>query len=56
MSNVTDKPSFESVYLLTQRNAEAIQKLGEKLEAMAVRDEERRAEAEKREQEREEEV
>ena len=47
MTKVIDKPSFESVYLLTQRNAEAIQKLGEKLEAMAVREEERRiAEAE----------
>ncbi len=63
MTKVIDKPSFESVYLLTQRNAEAIQKLGEKLEAMAVREEERRiaeaaaaakreAEAAKREEER----
>ena len=47
MTNFIDKPSFESVYLLTQRNAEAIQKLGEKLETMVVREEERRiAEAE----------
>ena len=50
-STVTEKPSFESVYLLTQRNAEAIQKLGEKLEAMAVREQESKAEAEKREAE-----
>ena len=43
-ATVTDKPTFESVYLLTQRNAEMIQKLGEKLDAIAVRDEERKAE------------
>ena len=44
MTNATGYPSFESVYLLTQRNAEAIQKLGEKLDEMAVREEERREE------------
>ena len=55
MTNSTEYPSFESVYLLTQRNAEAIQRLGEKLDAMAVRDEERRLEAAKREEERKEE-
>ena len=43
MTNATGYPSFESVYLLTQRNAEAIQKLGEKLDEMAVREEERDA-------------
>ena len=56
MDNITEKPSFESVYLLTQRNAEAIQKLGERLDEMARREEERRvaeaAAAAKREQER----
>ena len=52
MINTTEYPSFESVYLLTQRNAEAIQRLGEKLDAMAVREEERRLEAAKREEER----
>ena len=55
MTNSTEYPSFESVYLLTQRNAEAIQRLGEKLDAMAVREEERRVEAAKREEERKEE-
>ena len=55
MINTTEYPSFESVYLLTQRNAEAIQRLGEKLDAMAVREEERRLEAAKREEERKEE-
>ena len=49
MTNTTEYPSFESVYLLTQRNAESIQRLGEKLDAMAVREEERRLEAAKRE-------
>ena len=49
-ATVTDKPTFESVYLLTQRNAEMIQKLGENLDAIAVRDEERRIEAAKRDQ------
>ena len=48
----TDSPSFASVYLLTQRNAEAIQKLGERLNAMAVREEQRQIEADKRDQER----
>ncbi len=48
----TDSPSFASVYLLTQRNAEAIQKLGERLDAMAVREEQRQIEADKRDQER----
>ena len=43
MTNAAGYPSFESVYLLTQRNAEAIQKLGEKLDEMAVREEERDA-------------
>ena len=43
MSNATGYPTFESVYLLTQRNAEAIQRLGEKLDEMAVREEERDA-------------
>ena len=56
MDNITEKPSFESVYLLTQRNAEAIQKLGERLDEMARREEERRvaeaAAAAKREEER----
>ena len=52
MTNSTEYPSFESVYLLTQRNAESIQRLGEKLDAMAVREEERRLEAAKREEER----
>ena len=51
MTNTTEYPSFESVYLLTQRNAESIQRLGEKLDAMAVREEERRLEAAKREEE-----
>ena len=41
MTDVIDKPSFESVYLLTQRNAEAIQQLGERLDEMAKREEER---------------
>ncbi len=41
MTDVIDKPSFESVYLLTQRNAEAIQQLGERLDDMAKREEER---------------
>ena len=41
MTDVIDKPSFESVYLLTQRNAEAIQQLGERLDDMARREEER---------------
>ena len=40
MTDVIDKPSFESVYLLTQRNAEAIQQLGERLDEMAKREEE----------------
>ena len=44
MTNTTEYPSFESVYLLTQRNAEAIQRLGEKLDAMLVREEERNEE------------
>ena len=48
----TDSPSFASVYLLTQRNAEAIQKLGERLDAMAVREEQHQIEAAKRDQER----
>ena len=48
----TDSPSFASVYLLTQRNAEAIQKLGERLDAMAVREEQRQIESDKRDQER----
>ena len=48
----TDSPSFASVYLLTQRNAEAIQKLGERLDAMAVREEQHQIEADKRDQER----
>ena len=52
MDNRADSPSFASVYLLTQRNAEAIQKLGERLDAMAVREEQRQAEAAKRDQER----
>ena len=52
MTNTTEYPSFESVYLLTQRNAESIQRLGEKLDAMLVREEERRLEAAKREEER----
>ena len=43
MTNAAGYPSFESVYLLTQRNVEAIQKLGEKLDEMAVREEERDA-------------
>ena len=42
MTDVIDKPSFESVYLLTQRNAEAIQQLGERLDEMAKREEQRR--------------
>ena len=42
MTDAIDKPSFESVYLLTQRNAEAIQQLGERLDDMARREEERR--------------
>ena len=41
MTDVIDKPSFESVYLLTQRNAEAIQQLGERLDEMAKREEQR---------------
>ena len=49
-ATITDKPTFESVYLLTQRNAEMIQKLGEKLDVIVVRDEERRIEAAKRDQ------
>ena len=52
MTNTTEYPSFESVYLLTQRNAESIQRLCEKLDAMAVREEERRLETAKREEER----
>ena len=52
MTNTTEYPSFESFYLLTQRNAESIQRLGEKLDAMAVREEERRVEAAKREEKR----
>ena len=59
MTNTTEYPSFESVYLLTQRNAESIQRLGEKLDAMAVREEEHKeerrleaAKAAKREEER----
>ena len=48
----TDSPSFASVYLLTQCNAEAIQKLGERLDAMAVREEQRQIESDKRDQER----
>ena len=56
MTDVIDKPSFESVYLLTQRNAEAIQQLGERLDDMARREEERRiaeaAAAARREEER----
>ena len=47
MSNATGYPTFESVYLLTQRNAEAIQKLGEKLDEMAVRDAEHKTELDK---------
>ena len=56
MDNRADSPSFASVYLLTQRNAEAIQKLGERLDAMAVREEQRQAEAAKRDQERRDEL
>ena len=52
MTEITDKPSFESVYLLTQRNAEAIQKLGEKLEAMAAREEQREEQRAQREEQR----
>ena len=48
MDNITEKPSFESVYLLTQRNAEAIQKLGERLDEMARREEERAQREEER--------
>ena len=56
MTDAIDKPSFESVYLLTQRNAEAIQQLGERLDEMAKREEQRRiaeaAAAARREEER----
>ena len=56
MTDAIDKPSFESVYLLTQRNAEAIQQLGERLDDMARREEQRRiseaAAAARREEER----
>ena len=48
MDNITEKPSFESVYLLTQRNAEAIQKLGERLDEMARREEQRAQREEER--------
>ena len=48
MNNLSEKPSFESVYLLTQRNAEAIQKLGERLDDMARREEQRAQREEER--------